>query len=145
MYELKEKDIVNHLYNNWNKYFPDFVGCKKEYTIRDSRIDILSSYKTDLYKIGIRPENDICRFINAAVFAEVKYNNNDRDLMYELQKHIQFRNRYIECGKSYCYIMVISDGFDQYMLNFMRENDIITYQYSIEDNDLETFKIWKIF
>lgn len=65
---LKEKDIVNHLCNNWTKYFPELIGCKKEYVFRDSRIDILSSYPTDLYEFGIRSENDRLRYINAAVF-----------------------------------------------------------------------------
>lgn len=138
---LKEKDIVDHLCNNWTTYFPELIGCKKEYTLRDSRIDILSSYPIDLYEYGIRDENDKLRYINAAVFIEVKYNNNHRDLLYELQKHINFRDWYINMGKAYCFIVVISDNYDDNMIDFMEDNDIIMYKYEIQDEDLNTFKI----
>ena len=143
MKTLKEKDIVNYLCDNWNKYFPDLIGCRKEFTIRDSRVDILSSKKTDLYALGIRSEEDLYRYINAAVFVEVKYNENNRDLIYELQKHIEFRDWYINYGKAYCIIMTISDEYDQYMTKFIRNNKIIAYKYSIEDDNLDTFKIWE--
>lgn len=138
---LKEKDIVDHLCNNWTTYFPELIGCKKEYTLRDSRVDILSSYPIDLYEYGIRDENDKLRYINAAVFIEVKYNNNHRDLLYELQKHINFRDWYINMGKAYCFIAVISDNYDDNMIDFMEDNDIIMYKYEIQDEDLNTFKI----
>jgi hypothetical protein len=143
MKTLKEKDIVNHLYDNWNKYFPNLIGCRKEFTIRDSRVDILSSQKTDLYKLGIKSKDDKLRYINAAVFVEIKYNENHRDLVYELQKHINFRDWYIKYGKAYCLIMTISDEYDPYITKFIRDNKIIAYKYSIENNDLNTFKIWK--
>lgn len=138
---LKEKDIVDHLCNNWTTYFPELIGYKKEYTLRDSRVDILSSYPIDLYEYGIRDENDKLRYINAAVFIEVKYNNNHRDLLYELQKHINFRDWYINMGKAYCFIVVISDNYDDNMIDFMEDNDIIMYKYEIQDEDLNTFKI----
>lgn len=138
---LKEKDIVNHLYNNWHKYFPELIGCKKEYVLRDSRVDILSSCPVDLYEFGIRSKDDICRHINAAVLVEVKYNNNQRDLLFELQKHINFRDSYINYGKSYCYIVVISDEFDEHMVKYMQDNEVIMYKYNIENEDLDTFSI----
>ena len=138
---LKERDIVNHLYDKWHEYFPELNGCKKEYVHRDSRVDILSSCPVDLYEFGIRSEDDNCRYINAAVFVEVKYNNNDRDLLFELQKHVNFRDWYIKYGKSYCYIVVIADNYDEYMLKYMKEHDILTYKYSLKDEDLSTFKI----
>lgn len=140
---LKEKDIVNHLCDNWTEYFPDLLGCKKEYTFRDSRVDILSSYPVDLYEYGIREdENDKLRYINAAVFIEVKFNNNHRDLLYELQKHINFRNWYATIGKAYCFIVVISDYYDIDMIDFMEDNDIIMYKYEIQNNDLNTFTLY---
>lgn len=138
---LKEKDIVDHLCNNWGTYFPELVGCKKEYTFRDSRIDILSSIPVDLYELGIREKDDPLRKTKAAVFVEVKYNSEMRDLLFELQKHIKFRDWYISKGKSCCYIVVISDKFDANMVQFMEENDIIMYKYNIENEDLETFEI----
>ena len=138
---LKEKDIVDHLHLNWNKYFPELIGCKKEHVFRNSRVDLFSSCPVDLYELGIRSEDDMFRHINAAVFAEVKYNSNMRDLLYELQKHINFRNWYVNFGKAWCFIMVISDEFDYEMVKFMEDNNIIMYKYSIEDEDLSTFKI----
>ena len=138
---LKEKDIVDHLCNNWTTYFPELIGCKKEFTFRNSRVDILSSCPVDLYEFGIRSEDDTCRYINAAVLVEVKYNNNQRDLLYELQKHINFRDWYINMGKAYCFIVVISDNYDDDMIDFMEDNDIIMYKYEIQDEDLNTFNI----
>lgn len=138
---LKEKDIVNHLYLNWNKYFPELIGCMKEYTFRNSRVDLFSSCPVDLYELGIREENDKFRYINASVFAEVKYNNNDRDLLFELQKHISFRDWYVKYGKAFCFIMVIADDFDYEMVKFMEANDILMYKYTIENDDLDTLTI----
>lgn len=104
-------------------------------------MDILSSHPVDLYELGIREKDDILRHIKAAVFVEVKYNNNDRDLMFEIQKHINFRDWYIECGKSFCYIVVISDNFDNNMAKFLHDNEVIMYKYNIENEDLNTFTI----
>lgn len=138
---LKEKDIVNHLCENWETYFPELKGCKKEYSFRDSRVDILSSIPVDLYEEGIREEDDPFRYTNAAVFVEVKFNSEMRDLLFELKKHIDFRNWYIEYGKSLCYIVVISDKFEPNMVKFMEENDITMFKYTIENEDLNTLKI----
>lgn len=138
---LKEKDIVDHLQLNWNKYFPELIGCKKEHVFRNSRVDLFSSCPVDLYELGIRKEDDMFRYINAAVFAEVKYNSNMRDLLFELQKHISFRDWYVNVGKAWCFIMVISDEFDYEMVKFMEDNNIMMFKYSIENEDLSTFKI----
>ena len=138
---LKEKDIVNHLYENWNKYFPELIGCKKEYTFRDSRVDIFSSCPVDLYELGIKEEYHTLRFCNASVFVEVKYNSNMRDLLFELQKHISFRDWYVNYGKAFCFIAVISDEFDYEMVKFMEQNNILMYKYYIDNEDLDTFRI----
>lgn len=138
---LKEKDIVLHLKENWNTYFPEFIGCKIEHPFRDSRVDIFSSCPVDLYELGIRGEDEMFRHINASVFVEVKYNSNMRDLLFELQKHISFRDWHVNYGRSWCFVMVISDEFDYEMVKFMESNDIIMYKYSMENEDLSTFKI----
>ena len=138
---LKEKDIVNHLHENWNKYFRELIGCKKEYSFRDSRVDLFSSCPVDLYELGIREEDNMFRHINAAVFAEVKYNSNMRDLLFELQKLISFREWYVNVGKAFCFIMAISDEFDYEMVKFMEANNIIMYKYYIENDDFDTFRI----
>lgn len=142
--KLKEKHIVDYLCKNWEKYFPEFIGYKKEFTIRNSRVDILSTCPTDLYKLGIRSEDDNCRYINASVLIEVKYSNNQRDLLFELQKHIKFRDWLIEYGKSYCYIAIVLNELDNYIINFAKDNDILIYKYIIYDDDLSTFKIEKM-
>ena len=71
----------------------------------------------------------------------MKYNNNDRDLLFEIQKHINFRDWYINHGRSYCYIVIISDNFDEHIAKFMRDNDVIMYKYEIENDDINTFEI----
>lgn len=140
---LKEKDITDYLYNNWSDIFPEMIGCKKEFIFRNSRVDIFSSYPVDLYQLGIRDKDDIFRHTNAAVFVEIKHDNNDRDLLFELQKHINFRNWYIKYGKSYCYIMVMSDSYNEDMVKFMKENNIIMYKYKYteKNNKIETIEI----
>ena len=37
--------------------------------------------------------------------------------------------------------MVISDSFDKDMVKFMKDNDIIMYKYTIENEDLSTMKM----
>lgn len=138
MSNLKEKDIVNHLTENWNNYFPELEGCKKEFTFRNSRVDIFSSLPTNLKDLGLREEDT---FTKAAVFCEVKYNSDMRDLMFELQKHISFRDWYINYGKAFCMIMVISDEFDYEMVKFMEYNNVIMYKINIKDDDLNTLSL----
>ena len=136
--EIKEKDIVKQIVDNWDKYFPDLRFCKTEYKLQNSRIDILADFEANLKDLGIREEDYICR---PAVFFEVKYDSNMRDLLFELQKQINFRNRYININKAFCIICTISDEYDEDMVNFMEENNIIMYKYKITNNDLNTLTI----
>lgn len=128
--KIKEKDIIDHLIANWEEYFPHFdKRRRKEFTFRNSRVDILSS---------ITREEDNTK--HDAIFMEVKYSGNDRDLLYELEKHIAFRDFYIKAG-GMVYIVVLSDNFDKHMISYMEENYITMYLYKIEDNDLNTLTI----
>lgn len=138
MTKLKEKDIVDYLVANWNKYFPELNSARKEFPFRQSRVDILSSFPVNLKDLGIREED---YFTNAAAFFEVKYNSNMRDLMFEIQKLIQFRNWYIQYGKAFCAISVISDDYDFDMVKFFIENDVLMYKFSIKDDNLETLVV----
>ena len=72
MKTLKEKDIVNHLYNNWNKYFPNLIGCRKEFTIRDSNSHITYFY----YTKSNNSENDF--IIQEEELSEVKWFDIDK-------------------------------------------------------------------
>ena len=135
---IKEKDIVKKLKDNWNNYFPELIGCKLEYTLKDSRVDILSSVPVNFKELGLRDHDYYC---NSPVFFEVKYNSNMRDLMFELQKLITHRDFYINYGKAFCVICVISDEFDEYMVEFMETNNILMYKLSLEDEDIDTLII----
>lgn len=135
---IKEKDIVNKLIANWSTYFPDLNKARKEYVLRDSRVDILSSFNANLKDLGVREEDYFC---SPAVFFEVKYNSNMRDLLFELQKLVKFRDWYINIGKAFCMICVISDDYDEYMVDFMLDNQISMFQLSIENDDIATLKV----
>lgn len=136
--ELKEKDIVKHIVDNWDKFFPDLRYCKTEHSLQNFRIDILADFEANLKDLGIREEDYFCR---PSVFFEVKYNSNMRDLLFELQKQINFRNRYININKAFCMICTISDDYDSDMIEFMEDNSITMYKYEIENNDLSTLKM----
>ena len=96
MTKLKEKDIVNHITSNWNSYFPDIDFWKTEYSLRNFRVDIAASMKVNLKDLSIRDKDTIIE--RAPIFFEVKYNSNMRDLMFEIQKQIAFRDWYINYG-----------------------------------------------
>lgn len=135
---LKEKDIVKQIIKKWNNYFPELNFCKTEYTLRNFRVDILADFHANLKDFGIRNEDYYCK---PAVFFEVKYNSNMRDLIFELQKQIQFRNWYINTAKGFCLICVLSDEYDEDMVKFMQDNSIIMYKYFIKEKDIETLTI----
>ena len=138
MTALKEKDIVNQITSNFNNYFPELIGCRTEYKFRDSRIDIFSSLRVNFKELGLREKDYFC---NSPVFFEVKYNSNMRDLMFELQKLIKFRNWYYDYGKAFAVICVISDEYDEYMVEFMEANNVLMYKINIENDDLTTLTL----
>lgn len=136
--DLKEKDIVKQITKNWDNYFPELKFCKTEYKLKNFRVDILADFPANLKELGIREKDFYCK---PAVFFEVKYNSNMRDLIFELQKQIQFRNWYINIAKSFCIICVLSDEFDDDMVKFMQDNSIIMYKYMIKEKDIKTLTI----
>jgi hypothetical protein len=136
--EIKEKDIVKQIVDNWNNYFPDLRFCKTEYTLRNFRVDILADFEANLKDLGIREKDYFCR---PAVFFEVKFDSSMRDLLFEMQKQISFRDFYINVNKAFCMICVISDEFDDTMVDFMEQHNIIMYKYEIKNNDLNTLSI----
>ena len=66
-----------------------------------------------------------------------------RDLLYELKKQIAFRDWYINYGKAYCEICVISDEYDPHMVDFMIEHEITMFKIDMKDNDLSTMTIFE--
>lgn len=121
------------LYNNCPLKFHS-----KEYSAMVNwRCDLLCYIETDdvLY-----PK----RKYKQAVYTEVKYNNNARDLINELSKGLYYINTRgtKEYPRSLC---VISDNtLDQVTIDFIKTNHILHYVYTIENDDLSTLKINKI-
>lgn len=135
---LIEKDIVNNIVKNWTKFFPELKNPKKEFTLRKSRVDIFTSYDIDLKDYGLREESTKAE---AAVFMEVKYNSNMRDLMFEIQKLINFRDFYINYGKAFAVVAVISDEYDYNMVKFFQDNNVLMYKIDMKEEDLKTMTI----
>lgn len=135
---IKESDIVKHVTEHFNDYFPDFKFHKTEYSLRNFRVDILASFKTDLKDLGLRDESYICE---PALFIEVKHNSEMRELLFELKKQLDFQKWYMNTAKAFCMIAVLSDDFDEAMVDYMEDNGIIMYRYSYEDEDLSTLVI----
>ena len=138
MAQIKEKDIVNYIVKHWDTYFPELKFCRTEYILRDFRVDIFACMNVNLKELGIRNDDYIT---NIPVFFEAKFDSNMRDLLCELNKQIQFRDFYINKGKCFCILCVLSDKYDGDMVKFMEDNDIIMYKYSFENDDLTTLKI----
>ena len=135
---LKEKDIVRQLTKNWDIYFPDTKFHRTEYKINNSSVAILSSFKADLKDLGVREESYLT---DIAIFCEVKFNSNMRDLMFEIHKQIKIRDWYINIGKSFIMLMVVSDDFDLDMAEFLHENNVAMFIYTIPDDDISKLTI----
>ena len=88
MTKIKEKDIVRKIVSSWDSYFPELNFRKTEFKFRNSRIDIFADFEVDREAFGLRSSPFK---LMAPVFFEVKWNSEMRDLIYELQKQIEFR------------------------------------------------------
>ena len=115
---IKESDIVKHVTEHFNDYFPDFKFHKTEYSLRNFRVDILASFKTDLKDLGLRDESYICE---PALFIEVKHNSEMRELLFELKKQLDFQKWYMNTAKAFCMIAVLSDDFDEAIVRYMKK------------------------
>lgn len=138
MAKLKEKDVVDHLIRNWDTYFKEeeLYFYKKEYTVTDYwRADILA------YVWAPYPHNPE-RLYRVPVYIEVKYNNNYRDLIYELEKGLEFINRKSHDPNFPRYLAaIVDDTVDEITLEYIKKNKIPCYIYQIENEDLTTLKI----
>lgn len=139
MTKYKEKDIVTKIVSSWEEYFPDLSFVKTEFAFRDFRVDIFADFEVDRQAFNMQPSD--CK-LKAPVFFEVKWNSEMRDLIYELQKQIRFRNFYTNIAGNLAVICVISDKFeDQAMIDFMIENQIYMYRIDIENDDINTLTL----
>lgn len=133
---IKEKDIVKQIVDNWDRYFPDLKFFKTEWTFRNFRVDIAAGFDADAQELG---KSDVPRRIHVPVWFEVKYNSEARDLLFEMQKQLNFAKYYNK--NNMCMLCVISDDFDISMQKFLIENNILMFKISMENEDLDTLKV----
>lgn len=127
MPRLKEKDISDFLKDNWESFFKP--GKCELYKTDKS---FLKRWRPDF--IGVN--KDYFEGVTL-VFIELKYNSNCRDLLYEVQRAIDVRNK----GHNVI-IAVLSDHYkDETIRNFLLENDVILLKYEFMDLDVDSFKI----
>lgn len=144
---MKEIDIVQYLIKNWPKLFfkekmmyqdyPVEFYCK-EYKATDNwRCDLLTFIRID---DQLHPG----RKYRMPIYTEVKFNNNGRDLLLELSKGLQYvQTRGTEYYPRHLCV-IADDTLDQVTIDFIKNNGILFYQYSIKDDDITTFEIHKI-
>ena len=133
MTKHKERDIVNQIVKDWDKHFPDLKLYKTEWSFRNFRVDIAAGFDIIDYN-GVT--------CHAPALFEVKYNSEARDLIFELQKQLEFRNFYNL--NHACVICVIADKYDKTMLKFIFDNEIIAYKLELKDYILETLELTEL-
>lgn len=133
----KEKDIVKHIVDNWEKFFPELIFKRTEFQARsDYRCDILSFLPMNLKDYGY--EQDEIHY--AGIYTEVKYNSASRDLIFELEK-----------AKACCshpavkrprFIGVIMDDYtNETIVDYLISNDIIMWKIDMKEDDIESMQI----
>lgn len=136
--EIKEKHIIKHIVDNWNKLLGEekLHFFKTEYcALDDWRCDILAYVYLDLEEMGYE---NAPRNYRAPIYTEVKFNSDSRDLIYEISKGLRLVNQ----AAYPRYIAVISDDFsDPTILDFLVENKIHMWQIKIKDDDLSTLRL----
>lgn len=138
MSTLKEKDVVDYIVRNWEVLFKaeELHFYKREMKITDSwRVDIMA------YVLTPHPEVPD-KLHKTPVYIEVKFNHNDRDLIFELEKGLRYIHRSDRDPKYPRYLAVIvDDTIDSVSLEYIKKNNIPCYMYTIENDDLTTMKI----
>lgn len=138
MAKLKEKDVVDYIVRNWDTLFKDeeLFFYKTEYKVTDYwRADILAYVK-------LPSPNNPSAIYRAPVYIEVKFDNNYRDLIYELEKGLKFIHHPSRDPNYPRYLAVIvDDTIDEVTLEYIRKNNIPCYMYTMENNDLTTLSI----
>jgi hypothetical protein len=141
---LSEKQIVNHIVQNWDKFFAEenikFQRIEWQ-ALENYRADIMAYMDLDLKEIGWREKSVKYR---ATIILECKYQSESRDLIYELEKakYLQWylKERLTESWP--VFIGVISDDFsDKAIYDYLIENDIHMWKINIKDNDIETMTL----
>lgn len=138
MGKLKEKDVVDYLIRNWDVLFggEELYFYKAEFRVTDNwRADVLAYVNLPC------PDNPNAIY-RAPVYMEVKYNNNYRDLIYELEKGLNYINHPSKNPDYPRYLAVIvDDTIDSTSLEYIKNNKIPCYMYTMQDEDLTTLSI----
>lgn len=131
---LKEKDIIKYLIDNWENFFKeDMFFHKKECKVdRSWRCDLIA-YRKQLFED---------KEIKSPIYIEVKYNNNHRDLLYELSKGLFFLSRpAIKTRPRHLCVFIEDKSLDKTIEEFMKEKRITYYIFSLKNDDLNTLQI----
>lgn len=115
---MSEKKIVTKIKDNWNNLFPDLKFFKTEWSPSK----------------GWRPDITAINQENQTVFIEVKFNKNDRDLIYELEKALYHINK----ANRNDLVYVISDNYKDPIINsYLKRNNIKSFYYDKSKCDFE--------
>ena len=135
--KVKEKHIVKYIVEHWNELFKEFNYnfYKAEQVVcmlpKEWRCDIVAFAKTHINNGSYR----------AAIYTEVKYNNNSRDLLEELNKGLHFLKN---CSKDYPrFLCVIIDrkSLSPSIKQFLDDNKISYFIYHVSNDDLQNLDI----
>lgn len=135
---LTEKQVVDYIIDNWDRLFSEHgirYRCREKSPVSWWRVDLWGTIDMDLQEMKItnRPYP-----YKASVFIEAKFRSESRDLIYELQKGLDFLSR-IEYPN---FIGVLSDNFDDpTIIQFIQDHNIHMFKIEIEDDDLDTIQI----
>jgi len=146
--KLLEKDIVKYIIRNWTNLFDNNIKLYR------TEVRWLNDYQCDITaytEIILNKEYGYSKpyKYNAPIFIEVKFNKNDRDLIYEIKKALIAVKRIgldrperLNVLRNPAYIGVISNDFsDEYIYNFLIENNIHMWQINMTNNDINTLKL----
>lgn len=136
MIKILEKDIVNYICDNWDKYFKNIKFYAKEKQWLDNwRCDI-TAYREMIVNFQ---GNDNYNY-RAPIFIEVKFRSSSRDLIYELEK----AKKRVNTLTLPSYIGVMSDNFDDIeILTYLLDNKIFLWKINLEGEDIETLTLEK--
>jgi hypothetical protein len=134
--KLNEKMIIDYIINNWNKIMPKkLLFFKREVAWLDNWHCDITAFKT--VKIFNKRIKKKVKY-RMPIFIEVKFRSNSRDLIYELEKAISFRDNH-ELPQV---IAVMSDNIeDKSILNFMKKNKIHFFKINITRDDLNSLTV----
>lgn len=144
---ILEKDIVDHLVKYWDGYFGynEMLYSEKPVKFHSTEYKATSNWRCDILAyIEIPNYNNKDKIFKQPIYTEVKYNNNARDLINELTRGLEYINTRGSDAFPRSLCVIADNTLDKVTIDFIKNNNILFYQFSIKDNDFKTFKIWKV-